>query len=130
MPSRATRWGRPISRVLRPRLLVAQHRRHHPRCRRVESSPEIEASLHRRRPLDRGFGQRQIDLVQGDGQATVGIDGEGQREFRRGAGLRLGQQRGVLAAHGDLAGAAGDAGIHALDAAIGADGRTASMPLA
>ena len=79
------------SRVFRRCLLVPQHRRHHPRGRRVERGAEVEAGLYAGWSLNGGLGQRQIDFVQGDGQAAVRVDGEGQSEFRRRAARRLGQ---------------------------------------
>jgi len=70
-------------------MLVPQHRRHHPRGCRVERGAEIEAGFHPGRTLNRSFGQSQVDLLQGDGQPAVGVDGESQGEFRRDADLRV-----------------------------------------
>ena len=81
----------PILRTLRPSLLIPQYNRHHPRRRRVERRPEIEARLHTGRPFDRRLGQRLVDLVQRDGHAAVGIDGEGHGDQNYQCGWR--QQR-------------------------------------
>ena len=68
--------------ILRPGLLVAQHRRHHPRRRRAERSPEIEAGLEPGRTLNRGVSQRPMNFVQRDRQAAAGIYPNRQGKFR------------------------------------------------
>ena len=83
------------SPILRPRLLIPQHHRHHPPRRGIERSPEIKARLHPCRPFDRCLGQRQINLMQRDRQTAIGIHREGHGEFRWRAALRLRQQHRV-----------------------------------
>ena len=109
------------SPILRPHLLVPDHHRHHPQRRRVERSPEIKARLHPRRPFDRRLGQREINLMQRNRQAAIGIHGESHGEFRRRAALCLAQQQRILKPHRDLPGAARNAGINTLHLPVSAD---------
>ncbi len=75
----------------------------------LKAARKSKAASNPGRPLDRGLGKRQVDLVQREGEAAVGVDAVGEGELSGGAVLCLRQQRRVGKARGDLTRGAGDA---------------------
>lgn len=59
-------------------MLISQRYGHHGGGGGIVGSAEVERGLDAGRPLDRGLGQRQVDFMQGDGEAAIGVDGVGE----------------------------------------------------